>query len=96
VLFEFLAKVVVLDGEDVDGPGVGFARGPVVVAFGAEFCFAGFQLAGLLAELQLGVRDAEACAASSVEEIFEIDVLVGQLVALQPGIGGEGDDGQLA
>jgi len=41
VVFEFLAEIVVLDGEDVDGWGVGFARGPVVVVFGAEFCLAG-------------------------------------------------------
>jgi hypothetical protein len=41
----------------------------------------------LLAELQFGVRDAEARAAFGVEEVFEIDVLVGQLVAFQPDTG---------
>jgi hypothetical protein len=79
--FDVPAKVVVLDGEDVYRPGEGLARRPVLVSF----LFQRFDLPGqggdLVAELQFAVGDTVAGAALGVEQVFQVGVFVGELVA---------------
>jgi hypothetical protein len=93
-LVDLLAEGGVLDGEHVHGAGECFASDPVVVAFGPQFRDLFLEDGDLVPQFDLAVRDAVTGLAFGVEKVFEAGVLVGQLVAFEPGFLGEGDDVQ--
>ncbi|WP_220447896.1 hypothetical protein [Nonomuraea diastatica] len=79
-LGEFLAQVGVLDREHVHA-GEHFARGPVAVTIGAQALHLGRQRGDVLVELPLPVRDASSCLDLGIGQVFEVLVLVGEMVA---------------
>ncbi|WP_157495354.1 hypothetical protein [Kutzneria sp. 744] len=93
-LVDLFVEVGVLDGEQVHGSGERFARDPILVALLPQVLDRILEGGDLRPQCDLVVGDAIAGLAFGIEEVFEVGVLVRQLVALEPRFPREGDDVQ--